>query len=104
MVGSWSADLFAQTLKHIVGYVGQTYQHGDDTCWAVKSLVCPHLPTPHALPGASAHADPVVQAIFQEQIKEYVKRSNNNREKCEVHTKGTTGNTMMQKSLLWAPC
>ena len=22
----------------------------------------------------------------------------------EVHTKGTTGNTMMQKTLLWAPC
>ena len=27
-----------------------------------------------------------------------------NREKCEAHTKGTTGNTMMQKSILWAPC
>ena len=25
-------------------------------------------------------------------------------EKCEAHTNGTTGNTMMQKSLLWAPC
>ena len=27
-----------------------------------------------------------------------------NREKCEAHTKYTTGNTIMEKSLLWAPC
>ena len=27
-----------------------------------------------------------------------------NREKLKAHTKGTTGNTMMENSLLWAPC
>ena len=28
----------------------------------------------------------------------------NLREKLKAHTKGTTGNTMMENSLLWAPC
>ena len=27
-----------------------------------------------------------------------------NREKMKAHTKGTTGNTMMENSLLWVPC
>ena len=27
-----------------------------------------------------------------------------NKEKWKAHTKGTTGNTMMEKSLLWVPC
>ena len=28
----------------------------------------------------------------------------NLREQVKAHTKGTTGNTMMEKSLLWVPC
>ena len=73
MDGSWSTDLFTRTLKQIGGHVRHTYQHGGDIQRAVKTLTQSHLPPP-VLGGGGA--DPVSQAIFQEQEKEYIKHSN----------------------------
>ena len=74
MAGSKSANLFACTMQQIVSYVGHTYQHRGDICRVVETFTRLTLPTPPAppvLPGG--HPDPMRQAIFQEQVKEFVK-------------------------------
>ena len=73
LVGSRSADLFIKTKKAVANYVSRTYQHSGDIRRAIETLTLPTIPMPIA-----PVADPIpvlLAAIFNEQVKEYVKQT-----------------------------
>ena len=77
MVGLKLADLFAHTTWQVASYVGQTYQHGGNIWQVVETFAQLALPTPPAPPILPTRSqDPISDAIFHEQVKEYVKWTN----------------------------
>ena len=83
LIGSKSADRFITTTKQIAGYVGRTYTQGGNICLAVENLTLPVLQGPTA----PTTTDALTVAIFREEVKEFVKRT----QKLEEHVQ-----------LLWA--
>jgi len=67
------ADLFTKTTKEIAEFVGRTYKYGSDTRLAVEGLALPTLTMPTD-PDASASKTEL--KIWDENVKEFVKRSN----------------------------
>ena len=77
MVGLKLADLFAHTTRKVASYVGQTYQHGGNIWQVVETFAQLTLPTPPAPPILPTRSqDRISDAIFHEQVKEYVKWTN----------------------------